>query len=75
MQASSQHCLERQRLLDQVKSAIAELMSIHNEELEGVLRGEIDISPESIRKRLGEARERKAALVERLRMHISEHRC
>jgi hypothetical protein len=33
-------CVERQRLLDKVKTAIAELMEIHNQELEAVIRGE-----------------------------------
>jgi hypothetical protein len=65
-------CLERQRLIQQVKEVIANLNAIHLEELESVSRGEHDLH---FQDRLRIARELRASLLERLRSHVAEHHC
>lgn len=50
------------------------MMSMHTGEVEALLQGDLH-RDDSIRTRLEEARERKSMLVERLRIHLAEHRC
>jgi len=67
-------CAERQRLLDQARTAIGTIMSIHNEEMEAVIRGEMT-DQGAIERRLHEARRLKTFLIEQLKGHVEEHGC
>jgi hypothetical protein len=73
-QHSRESCAEKQNLLEQVRRAIDQLVCIHNEDLESVLRGEP--TPRDVTEhRLDEARQLKGLLVERLKNHVGEHGC
>ena len=67
-------CAEKQRLVDLVKRAIAELSRIHFDELEAVSRGDATLDGD-IQHRLRTIREQRVSLLERLRTHLAEHHC
>ena len=54
--------------------AINKIMSIHNEEMEAVIRGEL--TPDGLfERRLQEAREYKTVLINKYKTHIATHGC
>ncbi len=61
-------------LLEDVRSAMATLMAIHNDEVEALLREDFDGIAE-LRKKLGAARAQKAELIELYREHVISHGC
>jgi hypothetical protein len=69
-----QQCLEKQALIDQIRSSISLIMSIHNQELEDAIEGG-SRTAEWYADRLREARESRILLIETLGRHVSEHGC
>jgi len=67
-------CKDKQVLIDQIRGVINMIASIHNEELEAVLRGDYSTG-DSISRRLRDTRELKSLLIDLFRRHIAEHRC
>lgn len=67
-------CAEKQQLVDQIKRAVGEIVFIHAQEVDALLRGDLT-TDETFQDRLQTARELKALLVERLRNHLAVHRC
>lgn len=61
-------------LLDDVRAAMAALMTIHNDEVEALLREDFDGIAE-LRTKLGAARAHKASLIELYREHVISHGC
>ena len=60
--------------MSQINDVIKEMFSIHNEQLEAVLRGDAE-TEEQLQKRLREVRDRRALVIERLRNHVASHGC
>jgi hypothetical protein len=67
-------CVRKMALLEDVRSAMATLMAIHNDEVEALLREDFDGIAE-LRKKLGAARAQKAELIELYREHVISHGC
>jgi hypothetical protein len=67
-------CARKMALLEDVRSAMATLMAIHNDEVEALLREDFDGIAE-LRKKLGAARAQKAELIELYREHVISHGC
>ncbi len=69
-----ERCKDKRALIDQIRGVISMIGSIHNEELESVLRGDYS-TRDTISRRLQDARELKSLLIDLLRRHIGEHSC
>jgi hypothetical protein len=67
-------CAHKVTFLDDVRSAMAALMAIHNDEVEALLREDFDGIAE-LRTKLGAARAHKASLIELYREHVISHGC
>ena len=67
-------CPDKQALVEQVKKIISDILSVHNKELESVLRGDFT-NGESAEVRLKELRALKSVMIERFRCHVAEHGC
>lgn len=65
-------CVEEQRLIEQLKAANTTITSIHNEEFEAVVAGDLTVD---VSAPLQEARERRSLLVESLKAHLAKHGC
>ena len=61
-------------LLRDVRAAMSDLLTIHNEEIEALLREDFDGMAE-LSKKLTTARAHKANLIELYRKHIESHGC
>jgi hypothetical protein len=73
--SSPLECLEGEAIIAQIRTAMADIMSIHNEELASVISGNLGPRDASIDHRLKELRELKALLMERFQRHRAEHGC
>ena len=60
--------------LDDVRSAVAALMAIHNDEVAALLRGNFD-GIAQLRFKLGTARALKPERIELYREHVTSHGC
>jgi hypothetical protein len=69
-----EECAHKVTFLDDVRSAMAALMAIHNDEVEALLREDFDGIAE-LRTKLGAARAHKASLIELYREHVISHGC
>jgi hypothetical protein len=68
-------CPHQDALIDQIRKAINDIISIHTEELQSVISGHLEPRDVSVDNRLRELRELKALLMERLQRHRAEHGC
>ena len=69
-----ERCRDKQALIDQIRGVIGMIASVHNQELDAMLRGDYSTS-DSITRRLRDARELKSLLIDLFRRHVTEHSC
>ena len=69
-----EECARKMARLEDVRSAMAALMAIHNEEVAALLREDFDGIAE-LKTKLGAARAHKASLIELYREHVTSHGC
>ena len=67
-------CVDRERLLDELKSVNAELNTIHDAEIAAGLLGNLK-GFKGLQPRLETVRERRVAIVDRLTDHMRNHCC
>lgn len=67
-------CLVKVELLKDIQAAMAELMSIHNNEVVALLAEDFD-RVAHLKTTLQTVRERKAKLIEDYREHVTGHQC
>ena len=69
-----EECAHKQVLIDNIKTAMREILRLHDEKFQAVLSGDFDTGLE-IERRLRIAREQKALMIELYRDHLSSHGC
>lgn len=67
-------CSERASLLNQIDAATHELLVIQDEQVKGIVRGNLSAN-RVVQVRLQRARKHKDLLVARLLQHVQEHGC
>jgi hypothetical protein len=58
----------------QINSAVKEMFALHSEQLDAVLRGDAQAEVQ-LQAQLKDVRERRAAVIDRLRSHVASHGC
>jgi len=71
---AKEECARKMAILEDVRTAMAALMEIHNDEVEALLKEDFDAISE-LRRKLGAARANKAELIELYREHVETHGC
>jgi len=74
MKLETRGCAEKQRLLSEVNDTHLLIASIHNQEVEAVLRGDSSID-EWLQAQLKRMMEVRVLMIQKLRQHIAEHHC
>jgi hypothetical protein len=74
MPQEQEECTHKLALLDDVRTAMGELMAIHNEEVQALLREDFE-GIKDLKVKLQRARENKARLIELYREHVTSHGC
>jgi hypothetical protein len=70
----STECAEKQQLIDQIKRAVGEIVLIHSQEIEAVLKGDLT-EDATFQERLRTAHKQKDLLIEKLGSHMLAHGC
>ena len=73
-QLAREECAHKQMLIDSIRTAISEILKLHDEEFEAVMKGDFDTGA-AIERRLNVAREQKALMIELYRDHVNSHGC
>jgi hypothetical protein len=67
-------CARKSALIEDIKAAMADLIAIHNREVEALLAGDLDKITDLLQG-LQAARNQKDALMELYREHVKSHGC
>ena len=67
-------CPVKRRLISELSAVHATIVSVHNRELEAVMRADFEVDA-PLTAQLEEARQRRISIMRELKEHASEHRC
>lgn len=67
-------CLVKKRLIAELESAHTRIVSIHNQKIEAVIRGDL-VADASLVGELKTALERRDFVAQKLKEHIAQHGC